>query len=162
MSLESVYFVAESTAAIAVIATLYYVAREVRHNTKAVKASTYQSVANGSIHLLESLINSEATAHLYFRGLYHAAELSEEEKIRWHSLMLAVYRHWDNLCYQYRIGALEEEMWLSYDRTMSAYLKFHAWVNWFQVNHDLFSQHLQELIIQKIKEMKATNEVLNK
>ncbi|MEO5783771.1 MAG: hypothetical protein ABIQ07_10890 [Ginsengibacter sp.] len=155
MNLESVFFITQIIAAIAVVASLFYVAYEVRHNTKALKISTYQSIVHNSMELLYHLYGSEDTASFYYRCVQHYNELNEVEKIRWHSLMLSVYRHWDNLLYQNEKGSLEKEMWLSYDRTMSHYLTFQPWVLWFESNYNLFSTHLQKHLMQKIKEIRS-------
>ena len=122
MNLESVYFITQIVAAIAVIASLFYVSYEVRHNTKALKLSTYQSIVNSSMEILQSLYSNHETAAFYHRCLFDNTELSGTEKLRWHAVMITVYRHWDNLLYQNRMGSLDNEMWLTYDRTMTHYL----------------------------------------
>src|SRR5258708_7465479 len=97
MTLESVFFITQIFAAIAVTASLFYVSHEVRHNTKALKLATYQSVVNSSMKILHSLYSSNETASFYHRCLFNNAELSGPEKLRWHAVMITIYRHWDNL-----------------------------------------------------------------
>jgi hypothetical protein len=65
--------------------------------------------------------------------------------------MITIYRHWDNLLYQNRKGSLEDEMWLSYDRTMTSYLEYKPWTDWFLANGHLFSSNLQQLVGDKIR-----------
>ncbi|MBA2249151.1 MAG: hypothetical protein H0W12_03050 [Chitinophagaceae bacterium] len=134
MSLETIFYITQIVAAVAVIITLFYVAYEVRHNTKALKLSTYQAVVNSSTEILHSLYTNTETASFYHRCLFNNAELNGPEKLRWHAVMIAVYRHWDNLLYQNRMGSLEDEMWLTYDRTMTHYFSYKAWVDWFTTN----------------------------
>jgi hypothetical protein len=55
MNLETVFFITQIVAAIAVTISIFYVSHEVRHNTKALKLSTYQSVADSSMKILQSL-----------------------------------------------------------------------------------------------------------
>ena len=155
MTLESVFFVTQIVAAIAVIASLFYVSREVRHNTKALKLATYQSVVDSSMEILHSLYGSNETATFYHRCLYNNAELDGPEKLRWHAVMITLYRHWDNLLYQNKKGSLETEMWLSYDRTMTSYLSYQPWVDWFMANSHLFSPQLQQLLANKIKDVRS-------
>ncbi len=157
MNLESVYYDTQIVAAIAVIVSLFYVAYEVRHNTKALRLSTYQSVVNSSMDILHSLYSSNETATFYHRCLFDNSELNGPEKLRWHAVMITLYRHWDNLLYQNRMGLLEDEMWLSYDRTMTHYLAYKAWVDWFATNGHLFSTNLQQLLGDKIKDIQSKN-----
>ena len=153
MNLESVFFITQIIAAIAVIISLFYVAYEVRHNTKALKLSTYQAVVDSSMEILHSLYTNEETATFYHRCLFNNEELTGPEKLRWHAVMITVYRHWDNLLYQNRKGSLENDMWLSYDRTMTSYLSYKPWADWFMANGHLFSPQLQELVSGKLKQL---------
>lgn len=155
MNLESVFFITQIVAAIAVIASLFYVAYEVRHNTKALKLSTYQSVVDSSMQILHSLYTNEETASFYHRCLFNNAGLTGPEKLRWHAVMITVYRHWDNLLYQNLKGSLENELWLSYDRTMTSYLSYQPWLDWFVTNSHLFSPQLQQLLAGKIKNIQS-------
>jgi hypothetical protein len=151
MTLESIFFITQIVAAIAVTASLFYVSREVRHNTKALKLATYQSVVDSSMEILKSLYNNNETATFYHRCLYNNADLTGPERLRWHAVMITIYRHWDNLLYQNRKGSLEDEMWLSYDRTMTSYLEYKPWTDWFLANGHLFSSNLQQLVGNKIR-----------
>ena len=155
MSLESIFFITQIVAAIAVIVSLFFVSHEVRHNTKALKLATYQSVVDSSMQILQSLYSSNETATFYHRCLFNNEELSGPEKLRWHAVMITLYRHWDNLLYQNRKGSLENEMWLSYDRTMTNYLAYQPWVDWFVANSQLFSTNLQHLLEDKIKNIQS-------
>ncbi len=158
MNLESVFFITQIVAAIAVIISLFYVAYEVRHNTKALRLSTYQSVVDSSMKILHSLYSSNETAIFYHRCLFENAELNGPEKLRWHAVMITLYRHWDNLLYQNLKGSLEDEMWLSYDRTMTKYLEYKSWADWFKTNSKLFSTNLQQLVGDKIKKIQVKSD----
>ena len=150
MNLETVFFITQIVAAVAVTISIFYVSHEVRHNTKALKLSTYQAVVDSSMKILHSLYTNNETATFYHRCLFNDAELTGPEKLRWHAVMITVYRHWDNLLYQYNKGSLEKEMWLTYDTTMSQYLYYKPWVDWFTTNDHFFSASLQLLIGDKI------------
>ena len=155
MNLETVFFITQIVAAIAVTVSIFYVAFEVRHNTKATKLSTYQSLVDSSMQILQSLYNNEETAAFYHRCLFNNAELTGPEKLRWHAVMITVYRHWDNLLYQHKKGSLEDEMWQTYDTTMSQYLNYKAWADWFTENSHFFSESLQQSISSKLKNIQS-------
>jgi hypothetical protein len=155
MNLETAYFITQIAAAIAVTISLFFVSFEVRHNTKALKLSTYQSVVDSSMQILNSLYTNNETATFYHRCLFNNAELTGPEKLRWHAVMITVYRHWDNLLYQFKKGSLENEMWLTYDTTMTQYLSYKAWTDWFTTYSHFFSKSLQQLIADKIKAIPA-------
>jgi hypothetical protein len=151
MNLESVFFITQIVAAVAVTISIFYVSHEVRHNTKALKLSTYQAVVDSSMKILQSLYTSSETAAFYHRCLFSNEELTGPEKLRWHAVMITIYRQWDNLLYQYNKGSLEKQMWFTYDKTMSQYLSYKAWTDWFATNGHFFSPELQKLVKDKLK-----------
>ena len=155
MNLETVFFITQIVAAVAVTVSIFYVSYEVRHNTKALKLATYQSLVDSSMKILQSLYTNEETAAFYHRCLFDSAELTGPDKLRWHAVMITVYRHWDNLLYQHKKGSLENEMWLTYDRTMSQYLTYKAWADWFTTYSHFFSTSLQQLLSDKIKNLQS-------
>ena len=70
------------------------------------------------------------------------SSLTPEEMLRWNAYMTAVYRHFGNLVYQYRVGALDQEMWESYESTLETHLRVPSWGAWFEENKVLFSASL--------------------
>lgn len=134
----------EFLGAMGVIVSLVYLAKQMQQNTTSVRAASFNSMVQNSIRLLEhAFIDSE------FAGFLHKAEadpsaLSPEEKVRWDSYMTAVYRHFGNLVYQHRVGALDQEMWMSYERTLNHHLRVPSWRDWFHDQKELFSESLIE------------------
>ena len=59
MSLSDVGNMAEAVAAVAVVVSLVYLAIQIQQNTKAVRASSYQEVANGVTDFQSSLAQNE-------------------------------------------------------------------------------------------------------
>ena len=90
-------------------------------------------------------IDSEFAAFLH-RAEEDPASLSPEEQVRWDAYMTAVFRHFGNLVYQLRVGALDRQMWESYERTLQNHLEKPSWVDWFQAHEFLFSSSLIEQV----------------
>ena len=136
----------EFVGAMGVIVSLVYLARQMHQNTTSVRAASFNSMVQNSLRLLEhAFIDSE------FASFLHKAEtdpsaLSPAEKVRWDSYMTAVYRHFGNLVYQHRVGALDREMWESYDRTLERHLQTPSWRAWFQEHESLFSTSVIEQV----------------
>ena len=136
----------EFMGAMGVIVSLVYLAKQMQQNTTSVRAASFNSMVQNSFRLLEhAFIDHE------FAGFLHKAEndpssLSPEERVRWDSYMTAVYRHFGNLVYQHRVGALDQEMWESYERTLRLRLRMPSWRVWFQENKGLFSKSLVEQV----------------
>lgn len=145
----------EFVSALAVVVSLIYLAGQMKQNTTSVRAASFNSMVQNSIALLEhSFRDSEFAAFLY-RAETDPSRLSPAEKVRWDAYMTAVYRHFGNLVYQYGVGALDRQMWESYERTLREHLRTPSWGAWFRANQHVFSNSLQEHVAHVLAELDA-------
>ncbi len=116
--------------AVAVIASLVYLARQVRDSTKATKGATYQAIVD-SIGNLEERISSDAEVTRIFRtGQKSLETLNSDERLRFSLLMFSFFNLYENLFYQYRNNLVEEELWASWCRDMRTLLSRPGVVKW--------------------------------
>jgi hypothetical protein len=152
-TLEALGHLGEFVGALGVVISLIYLAQQMRQNTTSVRAASFNSMVQNSIRLLEhSFRDSEFAAFLH-RAEQDPAKLTPDEMVRWDSYMTSVYRHFGNLIYQYRVGALDAQMWESYDRTLTEHLRTPSWGVWFLEHQDVFSTALVEAVHQKLEQI---------
>jgi hypothetical protein len=114
----------EFVGAIAVVATLAYLAVQIRQNTRAMEegrrlalAQTYQMRADALQEMLVRAADSEHIGPLITRltqqgypgDIAPLEALSPEERGRFRQWQIAQQTHWDNMFYQYQQGFLEQE-----------------------------------------------------
>ena len=114
----------EFVGAIGVIATLAYLAAQIRQNTRSMEegrrlalAQTYQMRADALQTMLVEAANSEhvgpilvkLTSAGYPEDVAALDQLSIEERGRFRQWQIAQQTHWDNLFFQYQQGFLDEE-----------------------------------------------------
>ena len=73
--------------------------------------------------------------------------------------MTAVYRHFGNLVYQYRVGALDRQMWQAYRDALKKHLRTPSWQAWFEENSEDFSTSLVELVGRIVRELEAEGQI---
>ena len=147
MNLDILGNIGEFVGAVGVIISLVYLSVQLRQNTKALRASSYQEISHNSRELLELLILDGEMAEIFTRGREGGVEvLTPVERVRWHAMLLAIFRHWDNLFYQYRNQMLERELWKSYQHVIRGYMAEVGFQEWWSEQRDGFSMSLQELI----------------
>ena len=134
----------EFVGALAVVISLIYLARQMVQNTTSVRAASFNSMVQNSIGLLEHSFRDSEFADFLHRAETDPTSLTRGERVRWDSYMTAAFRHFGNLVYQYRVGALDEQMWKSYQRTLRDHLESPAWETWFREHRHLFSRSLGE------------------
>lgn len=152
MDLETLARVSEIASGLAVVVSLIYLGFQVRQNTHAMRANTYNTVTANSVAILSPMYANAEFAEYLDRMQSQPETATSADRPRFHFNMLTAFRHWDNLYYQNRHGMLEPEMWQSYDRTMTGWIANATWRDWFQKNTQLFSSSLQALVKQRIAE----------
>ncbi|MDH5758983.1 MAG: hypothetical protein OEZ65_05290 [Gemmatimonadota bacterium] len=141
----------EFVGALGVVVSLVYLARQMQQNTTSVRAASFNSMSENSIRLLEHAFRDSEFASFLARAEGDPTALSPAERIRWDAYMTAVFRHFGNLVFQYRVGALDRQMWESYERTLKAHLRTPSWMAWYEGNGILFSDALCSEV-QKLKD----------
>ncbi len=136
----------EAVAGLGVIASLVYVAAQIRQNTRSIRAATYHSLVGTSIDLLQSIYVNADVAQILAKMQTGAslADLEPLEQARAGPALLAAFRSFDNVLYQYRNGMLDSEMWEGYRQVMHNYARIPAWAEWLRANRGLFTPWLYE------------------
>jgi len=154
-TLQDLGSLGEFVGALGVVISLIYLARQMSQNTISVRAASFNSMTENSIRLLENTFRDGDFANFLHRAEGDPASLSPDEQVRWDAYMTAVYRHFGNLVYQYRVGVLDEQMWQSYRETLKQHLRIRSWLAWFEQNKGSFSTSLVELVAEATRELKA-------
>ena len=154
-SLPALGNIGEFIGAIAVVISLIYLARQTIHNTRSVQAASFNSMVQNSIRLLEHSFRDSEFAAFYERAERDPDALSLDEKIRWDSYMTSVFRHFGNLIYQNRVGALDHQMWEAYRETLKQHLRVPSWGIWYRGHCQIFSRSLTEQVERSLKEIEA-------
>ena len=155
--LQALGNIGEFIGALGVVISLIYLAQQLSANSKAVRASSFNSMVQNSLRLLEQLyLDSEFADFMASAQNRSYDELSPAEKIRWDSFMMAVYRHYGNLVYQHRVGALDEQMWEAYRDDLKEAVRIPAWRNWFDRNRRVLSTSLRDEVDCILTELAAS------
>ncbi len=135
----------EFIGAVGVVISLIYLAQQLSSNSKAVKASSFNAMVQNSLRLLEQLFLDREFADFMARAQSTPwDDLDEAERIRWDAFMMAVYRHYGNLVYQHRVGALDEEIWEAYREDLKQAVTTPSWRVWYERNRIVLSKSLQD------------------
>ncbi len=149
----------EFVGALGVVISLVYLARQMSQNTISVRAASFNSMTENSIRILEHSFRDADFAEFLHRAERDPSSLSPMEVVRWDAYMTAVYRHFGNLVYQYRVGVLDRQMWHSYRDTLKRHLRTPSWRAWFEENEADFSTSLVELVQRSVRELEAERPV---
>jgi hypothetical protein len=153
--LQALGNIGEFVGALGVVISLAYLARQMIQNTVSVRAASFNSMVQNSIRLLEHAFRDSEFATFLNHAQQDPDALTPAERTRWDAYMTAVYRHFGNLQYSHRVGALDGQMWEAYRATLKEHLRTPSWAMWFQENRHIFSSALGEQVDAALAEITA-------
>lgn len=109
MTIEQLGNIGEFVAAIATVITLIYLAFQLRQNTRALRATAFQSVVSEMGKNVEPLVNNADLAEIFIKGANHPENLSAAERIRVNSLYVATFRRLESVYVQYTLGTMNRD-----------------------------------------------------
>lgn len=139
-TLQQLVDLSQIVGALGVIVSVLYLAAEVRQNTRAVRAGTFQTLTELSVALRTFPAQDPASAQLWLKAVAHPDSLDPVEQIRWSAYVGAVYRQFENVHYQYRTGMLDEELWPGYDHMFRVYSARPGYGRWYRAHAQAFSR----------------------
>ncbi len=110
-SLSKTHQVGELIAAIAVVISLIFVGVQIRDNTIASKAATYQDTIAYDMELLLHVGSSPDRARVFFTFVNDPDSLDEDEFLQGRTMLTASVRNFENLYVQHEAGMLSDEAW---------------------------------------------------
>lgn len=110
--------VAEIVAALAVMASLLYVGREIQQNTAATQGATYQQVVRASNEYLLAIAGDSALAAITIHAASDSTTLNATDRVRYFHLRRVFWRNMENAFVQHERGVLGDAEWDTYHRIL--------------------------------------------
>jgi hypothetical protein len=111
MSLGQLASIASMVSAVALIVSVIYVSVQIRHNTRAVRASAFQQVIESFAGISLDIAKDKTLVDLYLRASRDFVSLSEVERAQFSLLLLSFLRRAENVFFQTEIQLLETDHW---------------------------------------------------
>jgi hypothetical protein len=129
MNWDAIGAIAETLGAVGVIASLVYLATQIRHsreqmsqNTRAMRASGYQSFFQSMDEVAMRSTSSPEMAEALRLGITNFDQLNEEQAFYFNNWMLGMFMAFENGHYQFRTGILDESRWRLHRSNLTACL----------------------------------------
>lgn len=110
MSIQDLGNIGELLAALATLATLIYLAAQVRQNTRALKSATFQNITSEMGKNVEPISVSADLAAIMVKGIPEPDSLTAEERLRLASVMVASFRRLESVYVQNKLGSIDDEL----------------------------------------------------
>ena len=110
MTLESIYYVGQTIAVVALLISILFVGYQIRQNTKAIKATSHHAITDSFNQLNAILIIDPSRGRVWRLGLLGLENLEEDEQIAISFMMLSYSRIFETLYYQYKNGTMDKKL----------------------------------------------------
>jgi hypothetical protein len=146
MNWEAIGAIGELAGAVGVIASLAYLAAQVRQNTRSVRGEMYDSIVSSVVDLVEPLAQDQKLARLFETAVEDWEGVSFEDRSRLVYLLFSVFKEFENLFYQHRQGTLDPGLWEGWDNLILSYYSMTGVQTWWQMRRRAFSRDFREYL----------------
>jgi hypothetical protein len=138
MNWDAIGAIAETLGAVGVIASLVYLATQIRHSrdqmSQNTRASGYQSFFQSMDEVAMRSTSSPKMAEALRLGITHFDQLDEEQAFYFNNWMLGMFMAFENGHYQFRTGILDESRWRLHRSNLTACLNSPGPRQWWRQN----------------------------
>lgn len=147
MTLEDISHVANFVGVVLVIASLMYVARQLRLNTEAMRAESRSAIQHG--HQQEILVPIQYP-EIWRR---FSGEQLDDDAIRMNQFLTASLRAREYEWFQFKQGALDNKAWAAFSKAIPVVLASPAARGWWQSTKDIYDQEFTDLVDDLLSKM---------
>lgn len=162
MKLETINAVAQLLAAIGVIVSLFYLAAQIRQNTRSQRSVVVDSLTSSLITLLSPQSTDPVLTRAFASVIddWHGA--SEEDRVRAIAVLFTVFKLFENAWFQKRQRTLDAQQWEGWDAYMRMYYHRPGVKIWWQMRRAAFASGFRDYIesTQPIRDMTPLSQVI--
>ena len=144
--------IAEVIGAAGVIASLVYLAIQIRQNTDMVAANTFQAISSTSSNLVTNMFQTPDLFDVLLRAVNQAEQMSQRDLLILDLYLRALTRNFENYYYQHRKGFLDDEIWTGYRKALMELLHLDFGKDYWGRNRHLFGKTYAEFIDRQLAE----------
>lgn len=137
--METINAVAQLIAAIGVIASLFYLAAQIRQNTRSQRSVVVDSLTQSLIALLGPQAGDPDQVRAFAAATEDWHGASEADRLRALSIFFITFKLFENAWFQQRQGTLEPEQWEGWDLHIRVYYHRPGVKTWWSGRRTMFA-----------------------
>ena len=145
MNWEAFGSIAELAGAIAVVASLFYIGRQVRENSRATSGQTYESISTRLNDMGAYTFNDPELLDICKRGVF-TGNLEESEVVRFTGFIHNLFRILESAFHQHELGFIEQDKLKALFLSPSLYFASTYGQQMWESRRDLHGEDFQEFV----------------
>ena len=155
MTIQDIGSGGELVAAVATVATLGYLALQIRQNSRSNQHMAIARLAEGSENWLGQIVQNEKLYEIYRLGLLDPSALSREERGRFELLIVQLLRSVESGWFQRNWGLMDSDYWDGFMRSVIVVVGSEGGSRAFARNRDVFARGFAEAVEEAIEKRSA-------
>ena len=155
MNWEAIGAIGEIIGAVAVVATLIYLAKQMSINTSAINQTATHSTLMGRAESLRFLASDPEISEIWWKGAFSPDELDEAEWKRYFLLLGSMLRPIEIAFLDYQAGRMSEDLWQAQDGAVSFWARGPGFRRFFaqygQTFHPEFQAYVRTAIEDRVE-----------
>ena len=143
MTLEEIYYVGQTIAAVAIIGSLLALVAQNYAAQKMVRDAAVRNQVEGLQNISRALFESPGMADVWFRGIGGLDHLTDEDRVKYTAFYVYSLRIWEGLYEQFRHRQLGGEVWRGHIQQLRGVQAFEGVKNVWEVRRHTFSGEFQ-------------------
>ncbi len=148
--------VGEILGAIGVIASLVYLAGQVRSSGNRARQAAIQSVVNQMNNVWTQMSIERPYADIWVRGSKGLSNLNDEtDRLQFSTMMLSIFRPYEEIFHYKADGLVEDWAWQSISSQSHALMGTPGFEQWWEMRGSWFSTSFQQHVIETLEGLPA-------
>lgn len=146
MDWDAIGALAELVGAVGVIASLVYLASQIRQNTNAMRGTAHESSVARNTSWTIAIGSSAQVAALLTKGHSDYHSLSSEERYQYTHMLTAMFLGAEATFHQYKRGNLEREIWERSLASVHVYAAFPGVRTFWKATRAIYTPEFQSIV----------------
>ena len=146
MNLEAINALAQLIAAIGVIVSLFYLAAQIRQNTRSMRAMVVESLAKSIADVIRPMAEDRDLMRAFHLVVEDWHGATDDDRTRALPLFFSTFKLFENACFQQRQGTLEREQWEDWDAYIRMYYHRPGVKDWWRLRRAAFAAGFRDYI----------------
>jgi hypothetical protein len=160
--LETINAIAQLTAAAGVIASLFYLAVQIRQNTRSQRSVVVDSLTHSLINLLGPQASDVDLMRAFLAVMEDWHGATEADRLRAVATLFATFKVFENAWFQRRQGTLDAEQWEAWDLHIRVYYHRPGVKTWWAMRRTMFAAGFRNYLenTQPVKDLPPIGEII--
>jgi hypothetical protein len=148
---DAIGAIGEAVGAAAVVASLLYVASQIRADSRARRIEATHVQIEAFSAYLRMLASNNDVAELFLLGIRDFHSLSGAQVVRFSSLLGHLYRIFEDIFYQRAEDNIDARVWRGFEGPMGDIIAYPGVQDWWKTRCHWYSQEFQQFIAAKVE-----------